>query len=75
MGHIQRGHLESTTVEIPPVDVIDRLDATLAPLWNRLVAAEREILTLTAFQDALMPELLSGRIRVPAVGEVVEDAV
>jgi type I restriction enzyme S subunit len=75
MGHIQRGHLESTTVEIPPADVIERLDATLTPLWNRLVAAEREVLTLTAFQDALMPELLSGRIRVPAVGEVVEDAV
>jgi type I restriction enzyme S subunit len=75
MGHIQRGHLESTTVEIPPADVIERLDATLTPLWNRLVAAEREVLTLTAFQDALMPELLSGRIRVLAVGEVVEDAV
>jgi type I restriction enzyme S subunit len=75
MGHIQRGHLESITVEIPPADVIDRLDVTLAPVWNRLIAAEREILTFRTFQDALMPELLSGRIRVPAVREVVEDAV
>ena len=75
MGHIQRGHLESTMVEIPPADVIDRLDVTLTPLWNRLVAAEREALTLAAFQGALMPELLSGRIRVPAMGEIVENAV
>ncbi len=75
MGHIQRGHLESTTVPMPPSEQIKRLDAQLGPLWDRVLLAEREIHTLAALRDALLPELLSGRIRVPEVGEAVESAI
>ena len=64
MGHIQRGHLESTLVELPPADEIRGLDAALGALWDRLLLAEREALRLAALRDALLPELLSGRIRV-----------
>lgn len=65
MGHIQRGHLTSTTVDIPPPDSIRELDRSIAPLWDRLLVAEQENLTLANLRDALLPELLSGRIRVP----------
>jgi type I restriction enzyme S subunit len=65
MGHIQRGHLESTTVPMPSSEQIARLDARLGPLWDRPLLAEREIHTLEALRDALLPELVSGRIRVP----------
>ena len=65
MGHIQRGHLETTTVEIPTPETIDLLGGLIAPLWQRLLLAEREVVELTALRDALLPELLSGRIRVP----------
>ena len=64
MGHIQRGHLESTTVEIPTRETVDLLDGLIAPLWQRLLLAEREVIELTALRDALLPEVLSGRIRV-----------
>ncbi|MGV0813730.1 restriction endonuclease subunit S [Mycolicibacterium boenickei] len=66
MGHIQRGHLESTKIAVPSLDSIRRLDAALGPLWDQLLLAERENVALTAVRDALLPELLSGRIRVPA---------
>lgn len=72
MGHIQRGHLESTTVPLPSPERIARLDARLGPLWDRLLLAERENHTLAALRDALLPELLSGRIRVPEASEVVD---
>lgn len=72
MGHIQRGHLDRTTIKVPPIDIIDRLDRTLVHAWNRLLVAEREVFKLTALRDALLPELLSGRLRVP---EAVEAAV
>lgn len=65
MGHVQRGHLESTTVAMPSSEQIDQLDARLGPLWDRLLLAEREIHTLAELRDALLPELLSGRLRVP----------
>jgi len=75
MGHIQRGHLESTMVMLPPWEQVRLLDARLGPLWDRLLLAEREIHSLTALRDALLPELLSGRIRVPDADEVVESAM
>lgn len=65
MGHIQRGHLERTMVDVPSPTTIEQLDLALSPLWNRLLSAERENVGLAALRDALLPELLSGRIRVP----------
>lgn len=50
---------------MPPSDLIERLDAQLGPLWDRVLLAEREVHALTALHDALLPELLSGRLRVP----------
>lgn len=66
MGHIQRGHLTSTTASVPTSAAIARLDAELAPLWERLLLAERENLRLSRLRDALLPDLLSGRLRTPA---------
>lgn len=66
MGHIQRGHLTSTTVSLPTSAAIDRLDEELAPLWERLLLAERENLRLSRLRDTLLPELLSGRLRTPS---------
>ncbi len=65
MGHIQRGHLKSTTVAVPTAESIQELDRKIAPLWDRLEAAEQENLRLAALRDVLLPELLSGRIQVP----------
>ncbi|OQZ96601.1 hypothetical protein BST15_11920 [Mycolicibacter arupensis] len=71
MGHIQRGHLASTTVAVPRADVIRELHGRLQPLWERLLVAEQENLRLAKLRDALLPELLSGRLRVPEVAEAV----
>lgn len=63
MGHIQRGHLDSTQVAIPAASDVIKLDRTLSPLWQRLLLAEREVLHLVQLRDALLPELLSGRMK------------
>lgn len=63
MGHIQRGHLEGTTVSIPSANLIAGLDLDLGPLWASLLHAERQILRLGALRDVLLPELLSGNLR------------
>jgi type I restriction enzyme S subunit len=64
MGHIQRGHLESTAVAVPTDAAIKKLDCVLAPLWKRLLLAERENLRLAALREALLPELLAGHVGV-----------
>jgi type I restriction enzyme S subunit len=66
MGHIQRGHLESTTVEVPSLNAVAELYHIVAPLWERLLVVEQENLKLSQLRDTLLPEVLSGRIRVPA---------
>lgn len=74
MGHIQRGHLDSTLVAVPSADTISSLDPALDPLWRRLLTAERENVRLARLRDALLPELLSGRIHVAEAVEPVEAA-
>lgn len=75
MGHIQRGHLDSTKVELPPTEVITKLHSALDPLWERLLLAERENVKLARLRDTLLPELLSGRIRVPEASTAVEEVL
>jgi len=75
MGHIQRKHLDTTFVDVPSSDAIADLDAALDPMWRRLQLAERETLLLSSLRDALLPELLSGRIRVPEVADSVIPAL
>ncbi|WP_188685983.1 hypothetical protein [Nesterenkonia cremea] len=75
MGHIKRGHLESTRVALPEPNTIEALNSVLGPLWERLKVAEQENRKLEALRDALLPELLSGRIRVPEAAEAVKEAV
>jgi type I restriction enzyme S subunit len=72
MGHIQRGHLGSTTVAVPAAEAVDSLIQVVEPLWKRLLLAERENMRLARLRDALLPELLSGRFRVPEAAEVIE---
>jgi type I restriction enzyme S subunit len=49
--------------------------AVAEPLVARAAAAEEECRRLADLRDALLPELLSGRIRVPEAGEAVESAL
>ena len=73
MGHIKRHHLDDVTVLVPPGEVLRELDCRLEPLWSRLLAAEAETLALVAMRDAVLPELLSGRLRVSEVGLLLEE--
>jgi len=51
--------------------VIVEAEALLEVAWGR----ERQTSSLIALRDALLPELLSGRIRVPEAGEALESAL
>jgi type I restriction enzyme S subunit len=65
----------------PPSDQVARFDSVARPLYERAMRALGESLRLGAIRDALLPKLVSGRIRVPesydpddVLGTVVEQA-
>lgn len=63
MGHIQRHHLDEL-VAIPDVAEIERIDGLMTGLWDRALLGHRETLALAATRDALLPQLMSGKLRV-----------
>ncbi|MEW6861052.1 restriction endonuclease subunit S [Trueperella pyogenes] len=74
MGHIQRRHLNSTSVKIPEHGLTE-LSATCGPLWDRRNKLLQESLHLEQLRDTLLPELMSGRIRVPEAREAIDQEV
>jgi len=74
MGHIQRRHLEEL-VDVPTRAVMESNDDEMTTLWNRALLAEQESLTLGSLRDALLPELMAGRIRVKDAEMTVEEVL
>ena len=62
-------------VSWPSKAIIERFATSVAPLRLKINQLVRENGTLITLRDALLPELLSGRIRVPEAKEAVEAVV
>lgn len=67
-GRLQTDRLEQVQIAVPRDPAISQ---TLDALLVRGGAAARENRVLTSLRDALLPELLSGRIRVPEAAEAI----
>lgn len=63
MGHIQRRHLEEP-VSVPPPEAVAHVNPVMTALWERALSAEQETLMLADLRDTLLPQLMSGRLRV-----------
>ncbi|MEG3615716.1 restriction endonuclease subunit S [Isoptericola haloaureus] len=53
-------------------EALDEFDAVAGPLRARVAEAERENVKLAATRDALLPALMSGRLRVEEAAEVAD---
>lgn len=65
-------HLE---VADPTSPALALLESSLAPLLDTVTARKQESLRLAALRDTLLPELMSGRIRVKNAERLVSEAV
>jgi len=63
MGHIQRYHLRSALVVIPPKNILEAMDKMISPLLAGMIDNNLESRTLAIIRDTLLPKLLSGEIR------------
>ncbi len=64
----------SLPVIAPPTAVQRRFVQLLEPTWARQNANDREVVTLTALRDTLLPKLISGELRVSEAQQVVAEA-
>ncbi|MFI5796851.1 restriction endonuclease subunit S [Streptomyces sp. NPDC051677] len=60
-------------LSIPPVEVMQQYLRLIAPVRQRLTLALRESQSLAALRDTLLPQLMSGRLRVKDAEKIVED--
>lgn len=74
-GSINRKQFERLRIAWPLLDVIDSLERRLAVLEERLLQTVRESDTLANLRDTLLPQLMSGRLRVRDAERIVEDTV
>lgn len=62
MGHIQRGHLSTADVVVPPAYLLEQLHQIIAPLIDMMIQARLESRGLGKTRDALLPMLLTGKL-------------
>jgi len=73
MGHIQRGHLSSASAVCPPHDLLDEMSKIMGPLWQRAIHNDLENRTLAETRDYLLPRLMSGEVKMAALGDLIRE--
>ena len=65
MGHITQDHLRQSTIALPPnVDITNKLEEKLCPIFDEIVKNDQEIMALTKQRDELLPLLMNGQATV-----------
>ncbi|MCA9086093.1 MAG: hypothetical protein KDA81_18675, partial [Planctomycetaceae bacterium] len=63
---LNRNHVHGLPVIIPPIEMVERFEEAVKPLFASSRRNEAESETLAALRDTLLPRLLSGELPVPA---------
>ena len=64
MGHIKREHLTNSYVVIPNTQALQKMNQILNPIIEKITQTNIESNNLSQIRDALLPKLMSGKIRV-----------
>jgi len=64
MGHIQRHHLSDAKLAVPTKPLLDAMNTMIAPIIQSLWKREVQSRVLAALRDTLLPNLISGELRV-----------
>ncbi|MEV7757998.1 restriction endonuclease subunit S [Microbacterium sp. NPDC089180] len=68
--HLAKDAMPTWSAPTVPLDEQERFAESVRPMLARMDALSEESARLVALRDALLPEILSGRVRVPAEGAV-----
>ena len=71
---ITRQTFASVNVPLPPVSVVKEFELAVSPIMGRILGHLHQIGVLTALRDTLLPELVSGKLRLPGQQRPIMDA-
>ncbi|MET9923805.1 MULTISPECIES: restriction endonuclease subunit S [unclassified Streptomyces] len=72
---LSRKNFKAMQVRLPAAEVIEEFAMVAAPLHESAAHAAEESRSLATLRDTLLPQLMSGRIRVKDAEKIVEDHV
>ncbi|MEU8270514.1 restriction endonuclease subunit S [Sphaerisporangium sp. NPDC049002] len=75
VAHLNKGDLEKLEVTIPSETQIQTFEAIAEPLRKQIVEASAQSRTLGVLRDTLLPQLMSGRLRIRDAEQIVEDSL
>jgi len=61
---LNRNHIHNFPVLLPPINIVDKFEAVVRPLFLLIHYNEQQSSTLAQMRDALLPKLMSGEIQV-----------
>lgn len=64
MGHITQEHLKQSRIALPPVELTEKLEKIIAPIFEKIMVNKVESQTLTELRDWLLPMLMNGQVKV-----------
>ena len=65
MGHITQDHLRQSTIALPSnIDITNKLEKILSPIFELIMRNSQEIMSLTRLRDELLPLLMNGQVSV-----------
>jgi type I restriction enzyme S subunit len=65
LGHVTVADLKRLQVVKPGPAVLERFDRVLAPVHRKMFDNDQRVQTLIALRDTLLPQLISGQLRLP----------
>lgn len=69
---VNRNHVHQEKIVVPPKQIQERFFKFLETTWQQQAVNEQEAEALRDLRDALLPKLLSGKIRVKEAAQAVE---
>lgn len=75
MPLINLGHIKSTPILLPPLDVQNKYGQIVSKFYNFILKNLRQNQTIAIIRDSLLPKLLSGQIRVKDAEKLLREAV
>ena len=63
--------LQDSTFSLPPRELVDKFSASVHPLWKLVERNERESRALISLRDFLLPQLISGDLKINGTEELL----
>ena len=73
--NLSKGLVEDFPIIFPSDALMEVLDATLDPIFKRIIENENEIKTLSSLRDFLLPRIMSGEVRVCEAEKLIESTL